>query len=56
MEIDSKPTELDEVDRKILQFKIEAEALKNENDNASKERLEKINKELLFSIREKFDS
>ncbi len=46
MEIDSKPTELDEVDRKILQFKIEAEALKNENDNASKERLEKINKEL----------
>ena len=46
MEIDSKPTELAEVDRKILQFKIEAEALKNENDNASKERLEKINKEL----------
>ena len=46
MEIDSKPTELDELDRKILQLKIEAEALKKENDEASKERLDKINKEL----------
>lgn len=46
MEIDSKPTELDELDRKILQLKIEAEALKKETDDASKERLEKINKEL----------
>ena len=46
MEIDSKPTELDELDRKILQLKIEAEALKKETDEASKERLEKINKEL----------
>lgn len=46
MEIDSKPTELDELDRKILQLKIEAEALKKENDDVSKTRLDKINKEL----------
>ncbi len=46
MEIDSKPVELDEIDRKILQMKIEAEVLKNETDDASKERLEKLNKEL----------
>ena len=47
MEIDSKPAELDEVDRKILQLKIEAEALKKESDEASQDRLEKINKELV---------
>ena len=47
MEIDSKPTELDELDRKILQLKIEAEALKKETDDASKERLDKIDKELV---------
>lgn len=46
MEIDSKPVELDEIDRKILQMKIEAEVLKNETDDASKERLERLNKEL----------
>lgn len=46
MELDSKPTELDELDRKILQLKIEAEALKKENDDVSKTRLDKINKEL----------
>jgi ATP-dependent Clp protease ATP-binding subunit ClpB len=47
MELDSKPTELDEVDRKILQYKIEAEALKKENDEVSKQRLEKINNDLI---------
>jgi len=45
-EIDSKPTELDEADRKIMQLEIEREALKNEKDAASKERLEILQKEL----------
>ena len=46
MEVDSKPVELDEIDRKIIQLKIESEALKKEDDLASKERLEKINIDL----------
>jgi ATP-dependent Clp protease ATP-binding subunit ClpB len=46
IEIDSKPTELDEVDRKIMQLKIEAEALKKEDDQASKSRLANLSKEL----------
>ncbi len=46
IEVDSKPTELDETDRKIIQLKIEAEALKKEEDDASKTRLEKVNSEL----------
>ncbi len=46
MEIDSKPAELDEVDRRIMQLEIEREALKKEKDQASKERLEKLEKEL----------
>jgi ATP-dependent Clp protease ATP-binding subunit ClpB len=45
-EIDSKPQELDEVDRQILQLEIEREALKKEKDKASKERLEKLVQEL----------
>ncbi|MHC1585149.1 MAG: ATP-dependent chaperone ClpB [Candidatus Syntropharchaeia archaeon] len=45
-EIDSMPTELDEVTRRIMQLEIEREALKKEKDPASKERLEKIEKEL----------
>jgi ATP-dependent Clp protease ATP-binding subunit ClpB len=44
--IDSKPTELDQVDRKIMQLEIEREALKKEKDTASKERLENLQKEL----------
>lgn len=44
--IDSKPEELDELDRKILQVKIEREALKKENDEKSKSRIEQINKEV----------
>jgi len=46
IEVDSKPTELDETDRKIIQMKIEAEALKKEDDQASKDRLQKLNSEL----------
>ena len=46
MTIDSKPEELDELDRRILQLKIEREGLKKENDNRSKERLELINYEI----------
>lgn len=46
IEVDSKPTELDEIDRKIIQLKIEAEALKKEDDEASKNRLIKLNSEL----------
>jgi ATP-dependent Clp protease ATP-binding subunit ClpB len=45
-EIDSKPEELDEVDRKILQLEIEREALKKETDPASKERLARLEGEL----------
>ncbi|MBM3508052.1 MAG: ATP-dependent chaperone ClpB [Alphaproteobacteria bacterium] len=44
--LDSKPEEIDELDRRILQMKIEREALKKETDPASKARLEKLNKEL----------
>jgi ATP-dependent Clp protease ATP-binding subunit ClpB len=45
-EIDSKPQELDEVDRQIMQLEIEREALKKEKDKASKERLAKLAEEL----------
>ncbi len=45
-EIDSMPTELDEVSRRIMQLEIEKEALKKETDKASKQRLEKLEKEL----------
>ena len=41
MQIDSKPEELDELDRRIMQLKIEQEALKKETDPASKDRLER---------------
>ena len=46
MEVDSKPEELDALDRQILQMQIEAEALKKEDDKASKSRLGKLEKEL----------
>ena len=46
MEADSKPEELDELDRRVIQLKIEREALKKETDQASKDRLEKLSKEL----------
>jgi ATP-dependent Clp protease ATP-binding subunit ClpB len=46
MEIDSMPTELDEVERRIRQIEIEREAVKKEPDPASRERLAKIEKEI----------
>ena len=44
MEVDSKPEELDALDRDILQKQIEVEALRLEDDQASKDRLEKLEK------------
>ncbi|MDE0727902.1 MAG: ATP-dependent chaperone ClpB, partial [Alphaproteobacteria bacterium] len=46
MEVDSKPEEIDELDRRIIQMKIEREALKKEDDDASAERLDKLESEL----------
>jgi ATP-dependent Clp protease ATP-binding subunit ClpB len=46
MEIDSKPEEIDELDRRIIQLKIEREALKKETDPGSKERLKSVEKEI----------
>lgn len=52
MEVDSKPEEIDELDRRIIQLKIEREALKKESDQASQDRLEKLEEELI-SLEEK---
>jgi len=46
MQVDSKPESLDALDRQIIQMKIEREALKGENDQASKERLKNLEEEL----------
>jgi ATP-dependent Clp protease ATP-binding subunit ClpB len=46
MQVDSKPEALDEIDRRLVQLKIEVEALKKETDKASKERLKKRNAEI----------
>ncbi len=46
MEVDSKPEAIDELDRRIVQLKIEREALKKESDPGSRDRLEKLVKEL----------
>ena len=46
MEVDSKPSELDELDRRIIQLKIEREALTKEKDTASKDRLKTLEKDL----------
>lgn len=46
MQVDSKPEVLDEIDRKIIQLKIEREALKVETDSASKDRLKKLEQDL----------
>jgi ATP-dependent Clp protease ATP-binding subunit ClpB len=46
MQVDSKPEALDELDRRVIQLKIEREALRKENDAASRDRLEKLEKEL----------
>ena len=46
MQVDSKPEALDELDRRIIQLKIEREALKKETDQASRDRLERLEREL----------
>ena len=46
MQIDSKPEELDELDRRVIQLKIEREALRKESDPAARDRLERLEKEL----------
>ena len=47
MQVDSKPEELDSIDREIVRLKIEQEALKKEHDPGSKERLKRLEKELV---------
>ena len=54
-EIDSMPTEMDEISRKIMQLEIEEMALKKESDHLSKERLQSLQKELA-ELRERFDA
>jgi ATP-dependent Clp protease ATP-binding subunit ClpB len=46
MEIDSMPVELDEIERRVMQLEIEREALRKEKDKASRDRLERLDKEL----------
>jgi ATP-dependent Clp protease ATP-binding subunit ClpB len=46
MQVDSKPEALDELDRRLMQLKIEREALKKETDSASQDRLAKLEKEI----------
>ncbi|MFD1333485.1 ATP-dependent chaperone ClpB [Methylopila musalis] len=55
MQVDSKPEELDEYDRRIIQLKIEREALKKETDDASRDRLVKLETELA-GLQEKADA
>jgi ATP-dependent Clp protease ATP-binding subunit ClpB len=55
MQVDSKPEELDELDRRIIQLKIEREALKKETDQASADRLKRLEEELA-SIEEEADA
>ncbi|MGD0192822.1 MAG: ATP-dependent chaperone ClpB [Rhizomicrobium sp.] len=55
MQVDSKPEELDELDRRIIQLKIEREALKKETDKASKDRLVALESELA-ELEEKSDA
>jgi len=54
MQVDSKPEELDELDRRLVQLKIEREALRKEDDAASRERLSKLEQELA-GLEEKSD-
>jgi ATP-dependent Clp protease ATP-binding subunit ClpB len=55
MQIDSKPEELDNLDREIVRLKIEQEALKKERDAASKDRLKRLEKDLA-ALQEKADA
>jgi ATP-dependent Clp protease ATP-binding subunit ClpB len=55
MQVDSKPEELDELDRRIIQLKIEREALRKETDQASRDRLERLEQDL-GELEEKSDT
>jgi ATP-dependent Clp protease ATP-binding subunit ClpB len=55
MQVDSKPEELDEIDRRLIQLKIEREALLKETDTGSRERLKSLEKEL-SDLQEKSDA
>ena len=55
MEIDSKPEKMDRMDRRLIQLKIEREALKKETDEASRKRLDKLNEEIAHLEREYAD-
>jgi ATP-dependent Clp protease ATP-binding subunit ClpB len=48
MEIDSKPEKMDKLDRRLIQLKIEQEALKKETDDSSKQRLTKVREEITY--------
>ncbi|MGB0360121.1 MAG: AAA family ATPase, partial [Endozoicomonas sp.] len=55
MEMDSKPEAMDKLERRLIQLKIEQEALKKESDKASKERLSKLNDQVIGLEREYSD-
>src|SRR5471032_3331 len=55
MEIDSKPEVLDRLDRRLIQLKVESQALKKEDDDAAKKRLEKLQEEIVRLEREYAD-
>lgn len=52
MEIDSKPLDMDRLERKLIQYKIEREAIKQETDPASKKRLEKLDNDITETEKE----
>ena len=55
MEIDSKPEAMDRLERRLIQFKIEREALRKDNDDASRERLARLESEITVAERELSD-
>ena len=55
MEIDSKPESMDRIERRLIQLKIEREALRKENDDASRERLARLESEIAVAERELSD-
>lgn len=55
MEIDSKPEVLDRLERRLIQLKVESQALKKESDDAAKKRLEKLQEEIVRHEREYSD-
>jgi ATP-dependent Clp protease ATP-binding subunit ClpB len=55
MEIDSKPEVLDRLERRLIQLKVESQALKKEDDDAAKKRLEKLQEEIVRLEREYAD-